>query len=151
MITELSSLLPEFPGAANRSRCFTHILNLAAKSIIRQFDLPKVQADAAMSDAAKELAKLAVNLEIEEILSCQTEGEDGEDEDDDVDGWLDENELMSEEEKEEWDKTAAPVRLMLVKVRLFLSHLLSANQILTRTIASQICLCCEELVHHPAS
>jgi hypothetical protein len=121
MITELTSLLQDFPGAVNRSRCFTHTLNLAAKSIIRQFDLPKKQGDAAMSDAANELAKLAENLEIEEILSRPTECEDGEGEDDNVEGWLDENEFMSDEEKEEWDEAARPVRLVLVKVRLFLS------------------------------
>jgi len=121
MITELTSLLPEFPGAVNRSRCFTHILNLAAKSIIRQFDLPKKQADAAMTDAANELAQLAKDLEIEEILSRQTEGEDGEEEDDNVEGWLDEDELMTDEEKDEWDEAAGPVRLVLVKVSLFLS------------------------------
>lgn len=118
MIEELAELLTEFPGAANRSRCFTHILNLAAKSVIRQFDLPKVQADVAMSEAAKELAKLATNLEVEEILSRHTAGDDeGEEgEDDDVDGWMNESELLSDDEKEEWDETAAPVRLMLVKV-----------------------------------
>lgn len=117
MITELTSLLQDFPGAVNRSRCFTHVLNLAAKSVIRQFDLPKKQGDAAMSDAAKELAKLAEDLEIEEILSRTSEGEDGDGEDDNVEGWLDEGEFMSDKEKEEWDETARPVRLVLVKVR----------------------------------
>ncbi len=74
-----------------------------------------------MSDAAKELAKLAEDLEIEEILSRTSEGEDGDGEDDNVEGWLDEGEFMSDKEKEEWDETARPVRLVLVKVRWFLS------------------------------
>ena len=39
MIDKLAKLLEEFPGAANRTRCFTHILNLVAKSIMKQFDL----------------------------------------------------------------------------------------------------------------
>jgi hypothetical protein len=102
MITELTSLLQDFPGAVNRSRCFTHVLNLVAKSVIRQFDLPKKQGDAAMSDAAK----LAEDLEIEEILLRPPDGEDGEGEDNNMEGWLDKSEFMSDEEKEEWDEAA---------------------------------------------
>jgi len=34
MIAELENLLDEFPGAANQTRCFTHILNLVVKSIL---------------------------------------------------------------------------------------------------------------------
>ena len=59
-----------------------------------------------MSDAEKELAKLAEDLEIEEILSRTSEGEDGDSEDDNVEGWLDEGEFMSDKEKEEWDDVA---------------------------------------------
>ena len=70
-----------------------------------------------MSDAEKELAKLAEDLEIEEILLRTSEGEDGDGEDNNVEGWLDEGEFMSDKEKEEWDDVARPVRLVLVKVR----------------------------------
>ncbi|TDL29000.1 hypothetical protein BD410DRAFT_702115, partial [Rickenella mellea] len=38
MTTELADLIDAFPGDANRTRCFAHILNLVAKSVIRQFD-----------------------------------------------------------------------------------------------------------------
>ncbi|KAF9536658.1 hypothetical protein CPC08DRAFT_613204, partial [Agrocybe pediades] len=38
MIDELKELIEEFPSNPNCSRCFTHILNLTAKSIIRRFD-----------------------------------------------------------------------------------------------------------------
>ncbi|TFK81779.1 hypothetical protein K466DRAFT_452428, partial [Polyporus arcularius HHB13444] len=38
MVEALMKLLPGFPGEVNRVRCFTHILNLVAKSLIRQFD-----------------------------------------------------------------------------------------------------------------
>jgi len=41
MIEELAVLIDDFPGPANQTRCFLHILNLVVKSIIRQFDLPK--------------------------------------------------------------------------------------------------------------
>ena len=51
MIDELSVLLEKFPGAANRMRCFMHILNLVAKSILKQFNLPKAKTGKALSAA----------------------------------------------------------------------------------------------------
>lgn len=123
MIAELAELLKSFPGAANCSRCFTHILNLAAKSVLRQFDLPKGKADAAASEAAKELARLSENLEVEELRSLLSEFENvdkdlGDDpsEDDDLEGWVDEMAELSDEEREEIDEGAVPVCMMLVKV-----------------------------------
>jgi hypothetical protein len=47
MIQELANLLEHFPGPANQMRCFTHVLNLVVKSIIQQFDLPKIKGGAA--------------------------------------------------------------------------------------------------------
>jgi hypothetical protein len=41
MINEFSVLLEEFPGAANRTWCFMHVLNLVDKSILKQFNLLK--------------------------------------------------------------------------------------------------------------
>ena len=41
MVEHLATLIEDFPGAANQTRCFTHILNLVAKSILRQFDVAK--------------------------------------------------------------------------------------------------------------
>ena len=41
MIDHLAILLEAFPGLANHTRCFTHILNLVAKCIMKQFDAPK--------------------------------------------------------------------------------------------------------------
>ena len=100
MIAKLLDLLAGFPGAANCSRCFTHVLNLAAKSIIHQYDLPKTQADIAMDEAAKELAKLSSELELEELLSRGMEGDD-DDSDDDSDGWVDENATLTDDEQAE--------------------------------------------------
>ncbi|EPS92616.1 hypothetical protein FOMPIDRAFT_1100474, partial [Fomitopsis schrenkii] len=38
MIDELENMLAEFPGRRARSRCFCHIINLAAKALLRQFE-----------------------------------------------------------------------------------------------------------------
>lgn len=115
MIVELSKSLPNFPGPANRSRCFTHVLNLVVKSIMRQFDVPKAQENGAMDEAAKELA---ATLEDEELSSWASVTEGSED-DDDVDGWIDERDDMTEDERNDLIEDVEPVRLMLVKVSLY--------------------------------
>jgi hypothetical protein len=77
---------------------------------------PDLKTLAVMDEAAKELAKLSSELELEEMLSRGlAEGEDDEI-DDDEDGWVDENAILTDEERVEVDKTVKPVRLMLVKV-----------------------------------
>ncbi|KAI9056832.1 hypothetical protein FKP32DRAFT_1557130, partial [Trametes sanguinea] len=38
MTEELADLLTAFDGDYSRTRCFLHILNLVAKSMLRQFD-----------------------------------------------------------------------------------------------------------------
>ncbi|RDX54668.1 hypothetical protein OH76DRAFT_1315606, partial [Lentinus brumalis] len=38
MIEEIARLLPFFEGQYHRVRCFSHIVNLVAKSMLRQFD-----------------------------------------------------------------------------------------------------------------
>ena len=53
-------------GPADQTYCFTHVLNLIVKSIIKQFDLPKVQANKVLGDVAEELLKLARDIECEE-------------------------------------------------------------------------------------
>ena len=60
MIDKLSKLLKEFPGSANHTRCFNHILNLIAKSIMRQFDLPKAKVGEALEATAEALVWVLV-------------------------------------------------------------------------------------------
>jgi hypothetical protein len=117
MIAELANLLNDFPGPANQMRCFTHILNLIVKSVIRQFDLPKSKGDKILDDAAKELLSLAGNIEFEEDELARRDGKEGdEDEDDNVEGWIDEHMLMTDAELEELDESIEPVHLLLTKV-----------------------------------
>lgn len=116
MIAELAILLNDFPGAANQTRCFTHVLNLVVKSIIKQFDLPKGQADKDLDVAAKELLLLAGNIDQEEQLFAG-DGDDGEEgEDDNDEGWMDEREEMSKVELDELDACVLPIRMLLTKV-----------------------------------
>jgi hypothetical protein len=119
MIEEIAYLLDDFPGPANQTRCFLHILNLVVKSVIQQFDLPKSKKkpdddDPILDAATIELLKLAGDIDIEEQITVSA----GEDEvaDDDVEGWVDEREDMTEDELKELADSVQPVRLLLTKV-----------------------------------
>jgi hypothetical protein len=114
MIDALSELVVTFPGAANRTRCFTHILNLVVKVILRQFDVPKAKADEALDAASLALVDLAGDIDMEE--ADMDDGGDDEDSDDGEEGWFDPRYGMSQEEREALDVAVRPVRLVLVKV-----------------------------------
>jgi hypothetical protein len=114
MIEELANLLDDFPGPANQTRCFTHVLNLVVKSIIRQFDAPKSKKDRNLKEATNELLTFADNLDFED--EELTGRDDEEEEDDNVEGWIDERLLMTEQEVEKLDESVAPLRLLLTKV-----------------------------------
>jgi hypothetical protein len=125
MIEELTNLLDDFPGPANQTRCFLHILNLVVKSIIRQFDLPKSKKtsdvrdeDNSMLDAAMmELLKLAGDIDLEEEIMASAGNGDDSVEDDEEEGWIDEHNEMTEAELNELAMSVQPVRLLLTKVR----------------------------------
>ena len=122
MIKELTHLVDDFPGAANQTRCFAHILNLIVKSILRQFDLPNPKRGKSLDDGSKELLKLAGDVEVEEdVLSREGEGgvTSEEPEDDNLEGWIDERTsgLLDIDNLEELDQSVKPVRVLLTKVR----------------------------------
>ena len=119
MVVELFNLLPDFPGAANQTRCFLHVLNLVVKSSLRQFDVPKMNNEV-LDDALDELAKLAGNIEQEEAECREVNSDEGDEDDDNVDGWIDERANMTDEEKEELNEAVQPIRLVLTKVFLYL-------------------------------
>jgi len=127
MVEHLSTLLDDFPGAANQTRCFSHILNLVAKSILRQFDAPKKNTgdngdgSKDLDDAANVLAGLAQELELNEPAVDDNETDD--DNEGDLDLTNDNNdqgdvshEGLSDEDVLELEASLTPVRLMLAKV-----------------------------------
>lgn len=115
-------LLPNFPGAANRCRCFLHVVNLIAKTLLKQFDIPKKKAKEALDEAERELLELAQDLDIEEATTAAENGLGGDsEENDDVEGWVDETAELTEEEREELRENSRPVRLVLVKVIVLLT------------------------------
>ena len=121
MVEELDLLIDYFPGPANQTWCFLHILNLVVKSIIRQFDLPKTKKTSdddedEENDAEKEILKLADEIEQEEAMAGVNGDEEDATEDDNDEGWVDEREEMTEGELRRLTRSVKPVRLLLSKV-----------------------------------
>ena len=125
MVEELANLLDDFPGPANQTRCFLHILNLVVKSIIRQFDLPKSKKtldnededDPTQDAATAELLKLAGDIDLEEQIIAASDDDEAEDNDK---GWVDEHDDMTRDELKELAASVQPVRLLLTKVTLLI-------------------------------
>lgn len=144
MTNEMDNLLPAF-SHVNRTRCFTHILNLIAKSMLKLFDIQKPKrkpanlkdglsdeerelaekeederALAALDEDERELLALAEDIDDEERTMRQendVEDETQEDDDDD-DGWVDEVEELTEAERLRLKNEIRPVSRVLVKVEL---------------------------------
>ena len=122
MIRHLEVLIDEFRGRKSQTRCFAHILNLIAKSILRQFDIPRAQVN--NDDATVALIELAGNIEFEEEEMDEYGDNDNDDDNSDdqeevmenTDDWVNEREAMTMEQLAELDKSVQPVRRMLVKV-----------------------------------
>jgi hypothetical protein len=118
MINELKDLLENFSGAENRTRCFAHIINLIAQTIIRQFDVPKTKVGESVDKAMLELQALATDIDVEEALTqAGNTKEEGDDEDDDdLEGWVDERSKLSTVDLTKLEGNVQPVRKALVKV-----------------------------------
>ena len=65
MLEHLGKILDDFLGSANQTRCFAHTLNLSAKAIIKQFDVPKLRVGDNLDEAAEALAAMAKDLDLE--------------------------------------------------------------------------------------
>ena len=117
MIEELTSLLDGFPGPANQTQCFLHILNLIVKSIIWQFDLPKSKEtsddgdedDLMLNAATMELLKLTGNIDLGEKMMVSAGDGDDSVENDDEEGWIDKHNEMTEAELSELVISIQPV------------------------------------------
>ena len=128
MIEEMASRLEIFPGAANQTRCFLHILNLTVKTILRQFEIPqKINSKETNGDGDREdLATnelLALSSDIEDDYTSPykpndkgAEDDEDEDEDDNEEGWVDERLELTAEQIAELEEDMLPVRLMITKV-----------------------------------
>ena len=116
MIEALKDRLKIFPGESHRTRCFDPIVNLVAKSIIQQVDVPKATGNESFDDVLRELMVSAKDLDKEELATREGEHSESKGDEDDTDGWVDEQEEMSESERKELDDNIQPICRVLVKV-----------------------------------
>jgi hypothetical protein len=117
MINELVDLLSNYPGAANQCRCILHIVNLIAKMLLKQFEVPKKDVDTALNAAEQELLELAAGADMEELVTVVERGLGNNEDVDDMDGWVNKLNLLSDDGNEKLCQSIQPVRLVLVKVR----------------------------------
>jgi hypothetical protein len=112
MIDALATLLPNFGGKNDHTRCFAHIINLVAKSFLRLFD-PVRKAGDADGDEIEELPDLADLLtEMNDMERTETEGDDS----DDI---FDEAATMLDGERETFFEATAIIRGAIGKVPYF--------------------------------
>ena len=115
MVEELAKCVMEFPWQANHTHCFAHIINLVAKSLLKQLDLPENKVGSTVS-AAQDLQEFTEELEIDSASSTAAmEGPALEDADN-TDRFIDEKAGMLEGELEELANSVQLVQLVLVKV-----------------------------------
>ena len=112
----MAKLLQTFPGAANRTRCFTHILNLVAKCIMKQFDTPKKKKGAEDNDNDNDNDIDAADLQVA-LDEIEDELEDERIDKDSI-GEFNIRIELTEEEVEALEETVKPVRRVLTKVSL---------------------------------
>ena len=117
MIDELAGLLAHFGEEAGQTCCFLHVINLVVKTLIRLFDLPRGKGKAGTQNMDDELRKLAEDIDFEDFQT-RTENGDGQDNRDNVEEWVNEVELLTEEEQAELEWHLRPLRLILTKVSL---------------------------------
>ena len=136
MADHLEDLIEAFPGQANRMHCFAHIINLVAKSLIKQFDVTKKKGDQTSDDFDDELLRLMQGADLEDLQTRLREN-DGDLEDDNVEGWVDKVAAMDDDERVELLEAIKPVQMVLAKVRFSRRFNTQLFQVLTQHISSE--------------
>ena len=130
MVETLATIMADFPGEANRSRCLAHIVNLVVKIILRQFDVKKKkknspelngEGDGDGEHDVNEPEPDEDDEESEEVLDKEEKEMDDGEEDVEDDGErlerdVDNVEDAMEEEIKEVSNQVKPVRQVLFKV-----------------------------------
>lgn len=127
MIDELEFLLSAF-SKANHTHCFLHVNNLVARTLVRQFDVPKKTKRTTLEDDEDdpddEIHKLAEDIDLEEMQMrealLRNAGADEIGVDDITDGWVNEIAALTQAEHEVLQAHLRPVRLLLVKVNIII-------------------------------
>lgn len=120
MIDELKDQVLEFDGHSTHAWCFLHMINLVAKSLVCEFNVDKKgragehtgSMDEDTERLEQELWTLTEGIELEELSTVDENDLDGNDE---LEGWIDKVERLSEEAWKEFQRTICLVKLALIK------------------------------------
>jgi hypothetical protein len=139
---QLKEKVPMFGGEASHMWCFVHVINLVAKSVITQFDLPhkctqtagrateldeggsdaNTVVDSSLAGGDEEIEKMLTDLhdlasDLGDEMNRETEEvPPDEREADNDDGWINEQWRMSNDNMKRLANDMMPARRMLVKV-----------------------------------
>ena len=121
MIKELNNVNMYFGGVSAQGRCFLHMTNLTAKSLICLFD-PREKGKNKEICGEDVEDRDSVDLEDEETLGTvqADNSESGETLDDDNDRWIDEVDILTVDERNRLLETIKLVESTLMKVDLII-------------------------------
>jgi hypothetical protein len=116
--TALAENVTHFGGDTTQTRCFLHIVNLVAKSLLKQFEVPKNEALAFVGTAEEELREIGQGLEAEDEDTITENGasDPNADDSDNLDGWVDKVGELSDEEHDILQNNIHPINFVLAKV-----------------------------------
>lgn len=114
MMTQLAEMVPYFARQLAHSRCFSHITNLVAKSLIRQFDTGKNEQET--GEAGQVVDDMDETM-IDDAIANDEAVADNEAAADELD-WIDELAELDLEELACLKQSIRPICQMLSKVRL---------------------------------
>ena len=106
----MNELLAHFGGDAGWVRCVLHIMNLVAKSLLKPFDTPKKGCQSSPARTEDE------GVESDTDDTSGGEQNIGGNENDNVEGWVDETRLLMDTERAVLEEQAQPLWMILVKV-----------------------------------
>jgi len=139
MVDKLSELVSEFAGDASHTRCFLHIVNLIAKSLISQFDRKKGSKEVDNEVEALQWELIEETLPDEAGVKVEADNDEGS---------VDELDELTETEQLAIERSVRPVKLALVKVS---ENFVDIPDSLMIRLALHSCLQIDPLDHHSAS
>lgn len=106
-------------SSTNHTQCFAHIINLIAKSLLKQFDIKdRDRGDQDLDANERSLLALVEDIELDKLTTAQEKDvSDSEIEEEDIiEGWVDEVEALSPAEWANLGELVRPIKKTLVKV-----------------------------------
>ncbi len=118
MVDALATRISSFPGQAHRVRCFAHVVNLVAKSLLKQFEpAKKSTSDTSGDDGETFLIDFTEGIDLEDAETTAPEDDlDSNQDKDNTDGFINELTEMDAFEREAFELETKPVRTALLKV-----------------------------------